>query len=481
MAVLLNGDIMQPTGLDAFKYEYNAHQGIKGITNGIIDFLFGRKVTLAEGQSPLQGHAPENSHSTLLPERSVQEPASANETQLTKRINPWSRSSSVAISQPAQLTADRFFDSGSNVWEGNFYPNPLEFPGFEPQPPTLMNEAKEITAFLEKTGFQAELLGEFDHIYDLDHIGFKKQIPLLVEDSKFLKTQPRPLDKETLAALGLSLDFPDQGEKVIMDWLNSSDFMDKAARPETATLVKYIILRCVYQQNKDLFMDICASLGSRAGSTRHLPIRHEKLYLAFAAFHKHLLSDDDQSSGKACRVIGMSLINDLDSYLKEIEPPETPKKTDWHKPNARWMDQLPKTHMAIDENQLIDISHGGGRYYLKNFLNGQSGGYPLARSSFTGIQAHFSFVDGLAYDETKDYVALKKREIEEYSQTSLRFLDLPARLTAKIPAKHMIAGEFVYECGIPTSSVSELVEPEITVLNRSLPPASETANLNLSF
>ena len=485
MAVILNGDTVELTGFDAFKYEYNAHKGIKGIIKGIIGFFLGRKVTLAEGRSLLKDYVPEYRLSTVLSERSVQELAPADETQLTKRINPKSKSSSVSINQSAQLTADRFSGSESNVWEGRFYPNPSVFPGFKPQPPTHLKDClfphekvnehsiqaspEELITDIEKKAYsKSELPDEFDHV----DISYKKQIRLLGEGSDFLKTPPKPLDKSTLAALGLSLDFPDQEDKIIMDWLDSSDFMDKTARPETATLVKHIIHRCVHKQNKDLFIDICASLGSRAGSKLHLPIRHKNLYLAFFAFHKHLLSNDDQSSGKACRVIGMCLINELDSYLKEIEPPETREKTDWHVPNVRWMDQKSKTIMAIDENQLIDISHGGGRYNLKKFLNGQISGYPLERCSDTGIQVHphYNSVDGFNYKDTELYKGLKRREIEEYSLTSLRFLDLPARLTAKIPAKHMIAANNVYECGITASSVSELVEPKITVLNRSLPP-----------
>ncbi|WP_257264428.1 hypothetical protein, partial [Endozoicomonas sp. ONNA2] len=203
---------MQPTGLDASKYVYNAHQGTEGITNGTTGISLGRKVTnLAEGQSLSKGHAPENSPSTLLPERSVQEPASANETQLTKRINPGNRSS-VSISQPAQLTADRFFDSGSNVCQGSFFLNPFEFPGFELQPLTRVNEAKAaLVACLEKAAFfPSELPDHFGHI-DED---LEKQIPLQVENSDSLKTEPRPLDKDILVALGLRVDFPDQGEKV---------------------------------------------------------------------------------------------------------------------------------------------------------------------------------------------------------------------------------------------------------------------------
>lgn len=464
MAVIVNGDTIQLTGYDAFKYEYKAHKGIKGIIKGIIGFFLGRKVTLAEGRSLSKSHAPEDRLSTVLPERSVQELAPADETQLTKGINPKDRSSSVSISQSAQLTADSPSGSGSNVWEGSLYPARPEFQNSEPQPPVHLND------YLfpdESQNSQSDLPDEFDHIAKR----CKKQIPLLGEGSDFLSMQPEPLDQGVLVALGLSLDFPDQGEKVIMDWLDSSDFMDKAALPETATLVKYIIHRCVYEQNKNLFMDICASLGSRANSRFHITIRHENLYLAFVAYRKHLLSNDDQSSGKACRVIGMCLINELDSYLKEIEPPETQEKTDWHVPNVRWMDQESEKIKAIDENQLIDISHGGGRYYLKKFLNGQASGYPLEQCSYTGIQVHvhFSLVDGLTYEETGLCIDNKKSEIE-YSQTSLSFLDLPARLTAKTPAKYMIAARNFHEGGIPTSSVSELVEPEITVLDRSLPP-----------
>ncbi|WBA83111.1 hypothetical protein [Endozoicomonas sp. GU-1] len=460
MAVIVKGNTTQLTGYDAFKYEYKAHKGIKGIIKGIIGFFLGRKVTLAEGRSPLKSHAPEDRLSTVLPERSVQELAPADETQLTKGINPRDRSSSVSTSQPAQLNADSLSGSGSNVWERSFSPARPEFQNSGPQPPVYVNE------YLfpdESQNPQSELPDEFDHIAQR----FKKQIPLLSEGSDSLSMKPEPIDQEILVSLGLSLDFPDQEEKVIMDWLDSSDFMDKSARPETATLVKYLIHRCVFKQNKNLFMDICASLGSRAGSKYHIPFRHENLSLAFVAFHKQLLSNDKQWSGKACRVIGMWLINELDSYLKEIEPPKTQEKTDSDDMYERWVDKISETGMVFDENQLIDISHGGGRYYLKKFLNGQASGYYHGECGPIGIQVHphYTLFDGLNND--KD---IKRRELEEYSQTSLQFLDLPAQLTAKIPTKHLITGKFGNEAIIKASSVSELVEPEITVLNRSLPP-----------
>ncbi|WP_163370589.1 hypothetical protein [Endozoicomonas acroporae] len=239
MAVMVKGDTIQLTGYDAFKYEYKAHKGIKGIIKGIIGFFLGRKVTLAEGRSPLKSQAPEDRLSTVLPERSVQELAPADETQLTKGINPRDRSSSVSTSQPAQLNADSLSGSGSNVWKRSFNPARPEFQNSETQPPVRVND------YLfpdESQNSQSELPDEFDHIAKR----CKKQIPLLSEGSDFLSMQPEPIDPAILVSLGLSLDFPDQEDKVIMDWLDSSDFMDKSARPETATLVKHIIHRCVY-------------------------------------------------------------------------------------------------------------------------------------------------------------------------------------------------------------------------------------------
>ena len=641
MAVIKIGDNFQLTRLDAFKYEYRAHQGIKAIIKGIIGFFVGRKVTLEEGQQLKPDLAPKETPSTELLNRSVEESAPADETQLTTGITPRDKPSSVSISETVQPTADGSINNESNVPAENLYSNPLE-----PEPHTPLNNsvsphekviedsiqasAKKISTDTKKTEHsQSESPDESGHIdedpekqipllvedpdslktqpkpldkeilvalglsedfldqeetvimdwlnssdfmdkaahpetatlvqYIIRRLGsrsssrfllpmkhenldnaFKehhqklfeaptplnnsvsphekviedsfqaseeeistdtkktkrsqsespdefghidedpeKQIPLLVEDPDSLKTQPKPLDKEILVALGLSEDFPDQEETVIMDWLNSNDFMDKAARPETATLVQYIIQRCVYQQKKSFFMDICGSLGSRASSKLHIPLHHENLFNAFVEHHQKLLSDDDQLSSKACRDIGMCLINELGSYLKEIEPPETKEKKDW--PYVRWMDKNREKIEAPDENKLINFSHGGGRYHIERFLSGQANGYNLkgpnryalsVDGGDTGIQVYTQFnpVGGLDHVEILYNEKANKHQIDKHSETSLRYLDLPARLTGKIPSKHLFAAEHAFEGGIKASSVRELVDTKITVFNSSLPP-----------
>ncbi|WP_257264221.1 hypothetical protein, partial [Endozoicomonas sp. ONNA2] len=222
MAVIQIGDNFQLTRLDAFKYEYKAHQGIKALFKGIIGFFVGRKVTLEEGQQLKKDLAPKETPSTELPNRSVEESAPADETQLTTGVTPRDKPSSASISETVQLTADSSINNESNVSAESLYSNPLES-----EPPTPLNNsvsphekviedsiqvsAGEISTDTKKTErSQSESPDESGHI-DED---LEKQIPLLVEDPDSLKTQPKPLDKEILVALGLSEDFPDQEETV---------------------------------------------------------------------------------------------------------------------------------------------------------------------------------------------------------------------------------------------------------------------------
>ena len=453
MSVIQNENTVRLTGIDAFQYEYNAYKGIKGLIKGIASFLLGRKITLVEAQTLLIVPAPVDPPTVRLSERRASESVPEDESQSVTVVTQAS-SSIASLSPPTSFSSSE----GVSLNEDSTKATP-EIMAI----PKDMATAEDMTAVVEEPSRSTgELVDDFEHLnlFNSD----KKLLRSLAGGSDVFDTQPEPLHENILDVLELGKDFLDQGRNGIMTWLESSDFMDKAARPETAALVKHIVHRSVYEKNIGFFIDICASLGSRAYSKRHISLKHRPLFLTFFVYHKHLLSTDDKSSSKACRVIAKTLINELDSYLREIKPPESLHKTEQSLPDARWMDSSAalESEKVTDENQLIDISHGGGRYFVKKFLSSATSGYHLEQSGGIGIQVHphrhIIVTGGLTYGDCK------KREIDRYSKNSLFYLDLPVRLTAKIAAKHLQAANNFSEAGLSPKAVSELVTPKIQIL-----------------
>ena len=453
MSVIQNEDTVHLTGVDAFQYEYNTYKGIKGLIKGIASFFLGRKITLIVAQTLLIVPAPVDTPTVRLSERRASDSVPEDESQSVTVATPKASPSIASLSPPASLTSYSS-PEGLSIYEDSTKaaPEVMVTPG-----DMATAEAADVE---EPSRSTSELVDDFEHL-DLFNSD-KKLLRSLVGGSDVLNTQPEPLHEKILDALELGKDFLDQGDNGIMAWLESTDFMDKVARPETVALVKHIVHRSVYEKNIGFFIDICASLGSRANSIHHISLKHRPLYLTFLVYHKHLLSTDDKSSGKACRVIAKTLINELDSYLREIKSPGSLHKADQSLPDARWMDlRAPlESEKVTDENQLIDISHGGGRYFLKQFLCSATSGYRLERGGGVGIQVHPHII--VTGNVTYGYC--KKREIDCYSKSSLFYLDLPVRLTAKIAAKHLLAANNYSEAGISHSAVGELITPKIQIL-----------------
>lgn len=458
MSVIQNGDFIHLTGFDALKYEYNTCKGIKGIINAIISFFLGRKITLFEGQSLLKDYVPNDPPMSKLSERRASETLPAVDSRPLIMIDLKADSSSESQTVDEDITKVTPEDMATP--DGITIPDDMATP-------------EDIVAGTEKSARSPrEILDDFDHVFGRE----REQLIALNDGSDYFNTQPEPLHEGILDALKLCPDFLDQEDKEIIAWLDSSNFMDNAASTEMATLIKHIIYCSVYENNKNLFIDICASLGSRANHPLYIRSVHKNLDIAFFGYYKHLMSNDDQSSSKACRVIGAVLINELDSYLKQIKPPKSQHKAGLSEPNLRWMDYISSSEhgVAIDENQLIDISHGGGQYYLKKFLNGEVNGYKLERGSDTGLQIH-PYMAELVGRVCLSRDIIKNRQRAVYSERSLQYLDLPARLTAKIPVKHVIAARSLYEAAILPCSVCELVTPEITSFDDT--PPSEATDL----
>ena len=86
MSVIQNGDTVRLTGVDAFKYEYNTHKGIKGLIKGFISFFLGRIVTLVEAQSLLKVSVPVDPPTVRLSERKASEPVPADESNCSKTV-----------------------------------------------------------------------------------------------------------------------------------------------------------------------------------------------------------------------------------------------------------------------------------------------------------------------------------------------------------------------------------------------------------
>lgn len=135
------------------------------------------------------------------------------------------------------------------------------------------------------------------------------------------------------------------------------------------------------------------------------------------------------------------------------------------RPVSRWGD--PK---EVNDEDVINISYGGGLHYLLSFLQGREKGYKLEDSG-NGL--------GIQVSPVKHKESSKVNEIENpyirYSSIdySLRhgrkFFDTPVLMRAKINARFLRAVNNNYEAGLPADSVPHLSDVKIEEIFTSSP------------
>lgn len=105
--------------------------------------------------------------------------------------------------------------------------------------------------------------------------------------------------------------------------------------------------------------------------------------------------------------------------------------------------------VAADDR--VYITHGGGYFYILEFLAGKANGYRLERGGDRGLQVHPS-VDRFFEDRSEHYAKRK----------SPSYLDIPAAFKATIKAKYLDSANNHYEAGLPPQSIPHLKNIEVT-------------------
>lgn len=99
----------------------------------------------------------------------------------------------------------------------------------------------------------------------------------------------------------------------------------------------------------------------------------------------------------------------------------------------------------IDKDSMIHISHGGGKYAIMAFLQGDWAGYELEKDGKLGLQVH-----PLSNGEGKEVFASREAY---YSKQAAYYLDRPARLIAEVPARFVLSANNLYEGAITPESI----------------------------
>ena len=206
MSVIQNGDTVRLTGVDAFKYEYNNHKGIKGLIKGFISFFLGRIVTLVEAQSLLKVSAPVDPPTARLSERKVSEPVPSDESQSVTVVTPKANSSFASLPPPVSLTSYSSSSEGPSIKEDSTKAAPEVTATPEDLTREDMATAEDMTADVEEPSCSpSELVDDFGHLNlrDCD----KKLLRSVAAGLDVLNTQPEPLHEKILDALELGKDF----------------------------------------------------------------------------------------------------------------------------------------------------------------------------------------------------------------------------------------------------------------------------------
>jgi hypothetical protein len=192
-------------------------------------------------------------------------------------------------------------------------------------------------------------------------------------------------------------------------------------------------------------VEACISTGNRE-DLRHIAyhlFRENSLYYSeIFPFSQHYnllrsLFEDDAAYLFDIALVMFKTFEECQKKLKENpveENLERKRKAEMERP-AVWEEEW-----SQDPEAWIEISHGGGYYYLQDFLTGKEKGYPLERGGL-GIQVSPGTSD------RDEYYALRGAP---------KHFDLPARLTGKIQAKYLDRANNAYEAGLRPEFVQHL-------------------------
>jgi hypothetical protein len=148
-----------------------------------------------------------------------------------------------------------------------------------------------------------------------------------------------------------------------------------------------------------------------------------------------------------------STINDLSSAAKtisrihsEVTPLQSLSKLSSDEMGFRKYANIPSSSFGSyakrtnkDPNELVDITHGGGKQHLKDFLSGRKKGYGLESGNDIGIQVS---------PQDSGNPTMKRASYYASRAASENF-DEPAVLKAQIKRKYLKGAPNEYEAGLP--------------------------------
>ena len=108
-----------------------------------------------------------------------------------------------------------------------------------------------------------------------------------------------------------------------------------------------------------------------------------------------------------------------------------------------------------DKIKNIPFNHGGGKYFLEDFLKNKSKGYRLENSHSTGIQVHpFPEINSRS---SRSYSGYPHIAVNLYGER-------PAVLTGRIDGKFLTGAPVKEEAGIKSTNIEHIKNPKITEL-----------------
>ena len=209
---------------------------------------------------------------------------------------------------------------------------------------------------------------------------------------------------------------------------------------EIDSLIKEAINYCITRESKHGLRMIAYALFSNKKS--HLNVNGETcpiIYLLYCAF------SDVKASAKDIAFVLLDLFISGKEVLSKPSCDFVQEKLPTGEHWGDWEDKSGVKYATSDE--VINISHGGGLFYIIDFLTGRKQGYRL-ESYGLGLQV------SPARDKKNDnYQRAGSYAILSYTRG---FFDLPAKLEAQIPCGKLLRAHLHYEAGLRPEHKTEL-------------------------
>jgi len=448
-------------GMKAFKHTFEKVKGLKGFGEAIISFFVGYSVKLAPATKQIP-----NSNGELYSANTDTKQEQDTSTAIMPTTDQVSNNKSPSLDGNNQDNSLDMKEALASLAKNNADNN---HPAMQDGTQTNLNSPLQAPRKTSGSDLSASIKVQ------------QERDALINEDIKNIFDSPiTKFPEKILKTLGLPKDaFENDCQKAI-EWLDSSSFKkieNNETLEERILFVKHLIVSVTKNGTADSFRNLCAIIGSCSPSARWLAYDFEPLIQAFKINHMKLLDTDPKTVMDGKNVIGFELYKSMNQFMAKLnghlikknareqakEQTKEPLKTggpelissdkDEVDASRKWIIAQLEDDKVVDGDMLVNISHGGGMHYLNKFLKKKVEGYRLEVGKVKGLQVHTS-------------EGMKSREVDSYAPHALEFLDMPARFTAQIPAKFLMAADNTYEAAITSNEIDELINTSITTLDK---------------